>query len=65
MRMGIDLGGTKIAAVVLANDGRDVWTMRVPTPRHDYAGTIGAIADLVRAGEEAVGATVTVGIGIP
>ncbi|MBM3750702.1 MAG: ROK family protein, partial [Acidimicrobiia bacterium] len=42
-----------------------VWTMRVPTPRHDYAGTIGAIADLVRAGEEAVGATVTVGIGIP
>jgi len=42
-----------------------VWTQRIGTPRHDYAGTIAAIAGLVRAGEAAVGTPVTVGIGIP
>jgi len=63
--MGIDLGGTKIAAVVLNPEGREVWAQRIATPRNNYAGTIAAIAELVRAGEDAVGTVVTVGIGIP
>jgi fructokinase len=65
MRLGIDLGGTKIAAAVLAGDGQTMWETRVATPRGDYDGTIAAIADLVAAGERAAGESCTVGIGIP
>jgi fructokinase len=64
-RLGIDLGGTKIAAVVLASDGRVVWDARVATPRHDYAATIEAIAQLVAAGESAAGVRCHVGVGMP
>jgi fructokinase len=64
-RVGIDLGGTKIAAVVLAADGRVVWEQRVATPRHDYDGTIARIAEIVATGEAAVGARCSVGIGMP
>jgi fructokinase len=65
MRLGIDLGGTKIAAIVLAEDQRVVWESRSATPRGDYAATIDAIAGLVEAGEAAAGSTCTVGIGMP
>src|SRR5580765_3509042 len=65
MRLGIDLGGTKIAAVVLDDAGAEVWGTRVPTPRDDYAGTLDAVAGLVEAGERHAGQTCTVGIGMP
>ncbi len=65
MRLGIDLGGTKIAAVVLGDDGRVLWEQRVATPRDDYDGTIEAIAALVEAGETAAGGRCTVGVGMP
>src|SRR5215510_9946289 len=64
-RLGIDLGGTKIAAVVLADDGRVLWERRVATPRNDYSATIEAIAALVEAGEAASGGPCSVGIGMP
>jgi fructokinase len=64
-RLGIDLGGTKIAAVVLAGDGRVVWESRTATPRDDYDATVEAIAGLVAAGERAAGESCTVGLGIP
>jgi len=63
--LGIDLGGTKIAAVVLGHDGRVVWDRRVPTPREDYDGTIRAIAELVTTAEAARGRPCTVGLGTP
>ena len=63
--LGIDLGGTKIAAVVLDEGGGVAWETRVPTPRDDYDGTLEAIATLVAAGEAAVGQPCSVGIGIP
>jgi fructokinase len=59
------LGGTKIAAVVLAADGRVVWEHRVATPRHDYDGTIARIAEIVAAAEAAAGARCSVGMGMP
>lgn len=65
MRLGIDLGGTKIASVVLADDGRAVWEARVATPRGDYDATLDAIAGLVETGERAAGASCTVGVGMP
>jgi fructokinase len=65
LRLGLDLGGTKIAAVVLASDGRVLWEHRVPTPRHAYEATIRAMADLVAQGEATVGTRCSVGIGMP
>ena len=66
-RLGVDLGGTKIEIVALA--GREaeceLLRRRVPTPREDYAGTVAAIGALVEAAETALGATCTVGVGIP
>jgi fructokinase len=59
MRIGIDLGGTKIEAIALEG-ACEVLRKRVPTPRGDYAGTIAAVASLVR--EMGAG---TVGVGIP
>ena len=35
MRIGVDFGGTKIEAVVLAKDGREIARRRLPTPRGD------------------------------
>jgi fructokinase len=65
MRLGIDLGGTKIAAVVLDDQGRPAWASRLPTPRHDYEATLAAIARLVDDGDRAIGARCSVGIGMP
>ncbi|HEX5831862.1 MAG TPA: ROK family protein [Gemmatimonadaceae bacterium] len=64
MRIGIDLGGTKIEGIALASDGTELDRRRVPTPR-DYEGTLGAVVALVAALEGATGMTGSVGIGIP
>ena len=65
MRIGIDLGGTKIEAAAFTDDGRELVRQRVPTPRDDYEATLSAIVDLIRTVERRTGATGTVGIGIP
>ncbi len=65
MRIGIDLGGTKIEAVAIGPGGAEVFRRRVPTPRDDYGATVRAVADLVQAAEAAAGERCTVGIGIP
>ena len=65
LSLGIDLGGTKIAAVVLDGDGRVCWEQRMATPRHDYDATIGALASVVTAAEAATGSQCSIGIGMP
>ena len=60
LRIGVDLGGTKIEAIALEPDGHEALRKRVLTPRGDYAGTVAAVAALVQ--EIGDGA---VGIGIP
>ena len=60
LRIGIDLGGTKIEALALEGDGREVFRKRIPTPRGDYAATIAAVRSLV----EEIGPG-SVGVGIP
>jgi fructokinase len=65
MRIGIDLGGTKIEALALDRTGKELLRYRVDTPRNDYPGTIGAIAGLVRRLESETGSIGTVGAGIP
>jgi fructokinase len=64
-RIGVDLGGTKIEAIALAGDGTIPVRRRIPTPRHDYRGTLAAIASLVRDIERDIGARATVGVGMP
>ena len=60
LRIGVDLGGTKIEALALDGAGREVFRKRIPTPRGDYAATIAAVRSLVaQIGEGSVG------IGIP
>lgn len=65
MRIGVDLGGTKIAAVALGTDGAELARRRIPTPVGDYDGTVGTIVQAVAALESDSGQTGTVGIGIP
>jgi fructokinase len=65
MRIGVDLGGTKIEALALDDAGRELRRVRVPTPQDDYAGTVRAIATLVQDLERELGAQGTVGTGIP
>ncbi|MGV7032836.1 ROK family protein [Methylobacterium symbioticum] len=65
MRLGIDLGGTKIAGIILDTEGRVRAEARVATPRGDYAGTLQAIADLVAQLESEVGGRCSVGLGMP
>jgi fructokinase len=64
MRIGVDLGGTKIAAVALDERGEERFRARVPTPR-TYPGTLDAIAGLVTGAERATGEQGAVGVGIP
>ncbi|MGE5492143.1 MAG: ROK family protein [Actinomycetota bacterium] len=65
LRIGVDLGGTKIEVVALAEDGNEVLRRRIPTPQGDYMGTVMAVAGLVEAAEDELGRRGTVGIGIP
>jgi len=65
MRIGIDLGGTKIEGVAIVGDGTEKARRRLSTPRGDYDATLTAVADLVQAIEREVGARGSVGIGIP
>jgi fructokinase len=65
MRIGIDLGGTKIEAVVLNDSGGIAFRERRATPRGDYDGTIEAIGGLVDEAERSIGARCSVGIGMP
>lgn len=64
-RIGVDLGGTKIEAVVLSDDGAEHWRQRVATPAGDYRATVQAVAALVRQAQQVAGAGATVGIGTP
>lgn len=64
MRIGIDLGGTKIELVVLDNNGQEQFKTRVATPK-SYQGTLDQIVSLVQQAEQEVASQCTVGIGIP
>lgn len=65
MRIGIDLGGTKIEVIALSNQGQELFRKRIPTPRGSYTETLNAIKSLVDDTEAATGQKGTVGIGIP
>lgn len=65
MRIGIDLGGTKIEAIALDPAGRELVRERRPTPADDYAGTLEAIHALHTYIEQQLGTSCSLGIGTP
>lgn len=65
MRIGIDLGGTKIEGIVLDDSGVEIARARIGTPRGDYAATLTAIAELIAQIDPTPDAATPVGIGIP
>ena len=65
MRIGIDLGGTKIEGIALSEAGEELYRQRVPTPQGDYRGILQSIADLVKQIEMETGAQGSLGICTP
>ena len=65
VRIGVDLGGSKIEGVALDAGGDEIARRRVPTPRDDYEATVEAVARLVEELEDRAGGSATVGIGTP
>ncbi|GAC1393052.1 MAG: ROK family protein [Vulcanimicrobiaceae bacterium] len=65
MRIGVDLGGTKIEIVALDDSGAALARQRVATPAGQYDATLDRIVELVRAVELQTGQTGTIGIGTP
>jgi fructokinase len=64
VRIGVDVGGTKLEIIAIDRSGNEVLRHRVPTPRGSYEGTLEAIRALVADAEQRVGRS-TVGIGMP
>jgi fructokinase len=65
MRIGIDLGGTKIEGIAIDEDGVECERLRVPTPKGNYGAVVDAVAKLVLDIERDRGQKGTVGVGIP
>ena len=65
MRIGIDLGGTKIEGIAFGARGDTLLRRRVAAPRGNYDQTLQALVDIVRVIEDETGQSGTVGVGIP
>ena len=65
MRIGIDLGGTKIEGLVLDDAGKERARVRVATPQASYEATVDGVAAVVRELEAKVGVRCRVGVGHP
>jgi fructokinase len=65
MRLGIDLGGTKIEIIALGDGGKELIRRRVNTPKDSYDTVVAAMRDLVTGVESELGVRGTVGIAIP
>ena len=65
MRMGVDLGGTKMELAVFDDDGVERLRKRTATPHSGYDEALHTLADFVLAAEKEAGAKTSVGIGMP
>ena len=65
MRIGIDMGGTKIEGIALDDNGRELLRRRVPTPLGDYQATLATVVGLVQDIERHTGQRGSVGVGTP
>jgi fructokinase len=65
VRIGVDLGGTKIEGVAIGDRGEVLARRRIPTPRDDYEATLRAVAAIVADLESETGRTGSVGVATP
>jgi fructokinase len=65
VRIGIDLGGTKIEVVALGDNGTPLVRHRVPTPAGNYLGILTTISELIDFAEKKLRQSATVGICTP
>jgi fructokinase len=65
MKIGIDLGGTKIEGIALSDTGEELFRNRVATPQGDYIATLQTVADLVTQVEDAAGEKGSIGVCTP
>ena len=65
MRIGIDVGGSKIEGIALDDNGRELLRRRVPTPAGDYEAILTVVAALVGDIEKQTGQRGTLGVGAP
>src|SRR5258708_17029239 len=65
MRIGVDLGGSKIEFVALNPHGKEMHRHGIATSRFDYKATVRAVVETVREIEKKLGRSATVGVGIP
>lgn len=65
VKIGIDLGGTKIAGIALDGSGKELASTRVKTPKGDYEGTLDAIVGVINKIKADVGQAASVGIATP
>jgi fructokinase len=65
MRIGIDLGGSKIEGLALDGGGQELLRLRIDTPCGNYKATVDAVCAMVHELEAETGDTGTVGIGMP
>jgi fructokinase len=65
LRIGVDLGGTKMESIALDGDGRELCRKRVATPRGSYEEILSALVQLIESVEAECGARGSLGLGIP
>ena len=65
MRIGIDIGGTKIEGIAIDQNGQILFRERISTPAGNYRATVSSVASLVDRIERDTGKSGSVGIGIP
>jgi fructokinase len=65
LRLGVDVGGTKIEIIALARGGRELLRRRIATPHGDYRAILQGVAGLVREAEQELGERGSVGVGTP
>ena len=65
LRIGLDLGGSKIEGILLTPEATEMARYRIATPRNDYAATIAAIVDLTCRLMQDITAEATIGIAVP
>jgi predicted NBD/HSP70 family sugar kinase len=65
LRLGVDLGGTKIEVMALSRQGEEIWRERTPTPQESAEGIVETIAQLVERAERDLNQRGSVGIGTP
>jgi fructokinase len=65
MRIGVDVGGTKIEAIAIDAEGRELARRRVPSPARSYRAVVDAVRELVAGLEDETGQKAAVGVGTP